>query len=132
MKESLKLQGSRSHRRNVAGGIPSKLRIWSYGLWGGHSLAMSQVQRGKSNARGDNPKLKSRKTQRRQEKKKRKEGKELPLLQVDSILIQKSESQTSLLSVRNAGSYKSAVSATSTIGAFSKQTEAEADDDKRR
>ena len=65
---------------------------------GSHSLGMSQVQCGESNARGNKP---GSKTQ---------DSEEAGLLQVDSSSIQRSGSQSSLLSVQSAGSYGSAVS----------------------
>ena len=92
---------------------------------GSHSLDMSQVQSGESNARGDNPLSKTRKTGRRQARKKGVQGDELPLLQVNSSPIQRSESQSSLLSAQSAGSYGRAVSA------FSKSTESAVEINKR-
>ena len=92
---------------------------------GSHSLGMSHVQRGESNARGDNPLSKTRKTGRRQARKKGVQGDELPFLQVNSTPIQRLESQSSLFSVQSAGSYGSAVIA------FSNSTESAVEIDKR-
>ena len=78
---------------------------------------MSHVQRGESNARGDNPVSKTSKTGRRQARKKGVQGDDLPLLQVNISPIQRSESQSSLLGVQSAGSYGSAVSAFSNASA---------------
>ena len=84
---------------------------------GSHSLDMSQVQSGKSNARGDNPVSKTRKTSKRQARKRGVQGDDLPLLQVNSSPLQRSKSQSSLLSVQSTGSYGSAVSAFSNASA---------------
>ena len=54
---------------------------------GSHSLDMSKVQNGGSNARGDNPVSKTHKTSRKQARKKGVEGDVLFLLQVDSSSI---------------------------------------------
>ena len=78
---------------------------------------MNQVQSGESTAKGDNPGSKTRKTRKRQRRKKVDGGDELPLLQVDSSLIQRSGSQSSLLSVQSVGSYRSAVSSFSNASA---------------
>ena len=78
---------------------------------------MSKVQSGESNARGDNPGLKTRRTFRGQARKKGEQREELPLLNVDGPSIQRSGSQSSLHSVQSARSYGSAVSA------FSNSTE---------
>ena len=80
-------------------------------------LGMNHVQNGESNARGDNPGSKTSKTWKRQDRKKGEGAEELPLLHVDSSPIQRSGSQSSLLSVQSAGSYKSAVNAFSNFTA---------------
>ena len=72
---------------------------------------------GMSNAREDNRGSKTRKTGRRKARNKGKQREEWLLLHVKGSSIQRSKSQSSLLSIQSAGSYGSAISAFSNFTA---------------
>ena len=99
-------KGSLDLGLQVRGGSPKTTHSW-----GSHSLGMSHIHSGESNARGDNLGSKTRKTSKKQTSQKGEKREELPLLQVDGPSIQRSGSQSSLLSVQSAGSYGSTASA---------------------